>query len=91
MENAKSVLKKKASRRRRRRRPCAARADMTVPSHPFELAIYGRDGHLQVREYQSLDTAMAAANSLRPATTQSYRLSVVLAVYVFPGNWRKGD
>jgi hypothetical protein len=38
---------------------------MTVPSHPFELAIYGRDGHLQVREYQSLDTAMAAANSLR--------------------------
>ena len=43
------------------------------------------------REYQSLDTAMAAANSLRPATTQSYRLSVVLAVHVFPGNWRRGD
>jgi hypothetical protein len=51
---------------------------MEVPSRPYELLIYGRDGWIQTREFASLPAAFTAAQSLRPALTLSYRLSVVL-------------
>jgi hypothetical protein len=62
-----------------------------VPSHMFELTIFTRDGHMQVREYQTLDAAWAAAASLRPSISQSYLLSVVLAVHTFPGATIAGE
>jgi hypothetical protein len=64
---------------------------MTIPSHPFELSVYGRDGHLQIREYPNLSMAMEAINTLRPATTQSYRLSIVVMVHVFPRQLAAGQ
>jgi hypothetical protein len=51
---------------------------MSVPSHPFELLLYGRDGRIQLREYQSIAAAIEAVKSLRPTFCTGYRLSVVL-------------
>jgi hypothetical protein len=46
---------------------------------------------VQVREFESVNTAMETVRNLRPSMWQSYRLSVVLAAQTFHGNWRRKD
>lgn len=49
-----------------------------IPSHPFELLVYQRDGRIQTREYQTLGAAFAAAQELKPSIYLGWRLTVVL-------------
>ena len=51
---------------------------MTIPHAPFELLLYGRDGRIQIRQYENLLTAVAAIDTLRPALLRGYSLSLVL-------------
>jgi hypothetical protein len=51
---------------------------MTIPHAPFELLLYGRDGRIQIRQYENLLTAVAAIDTLRPALVRGYTLSIVL-------------
>jgi hypothetical protein len=55
-----------------------------VPSHPYALTICWRDHRVQVREYETLATALAAAESLRPALVSSWRLAITLDARTFP-------
>jgi hypothetical protein len=52
---------------------------MSVPSHPFELLIFNRDGKCQWREFATIATAVEAVKALRPRLHRNYRLSIVLA------------
>jgi hypothetical protein len=56
---------------------------MTLPASPYELLLYGRDGRMQVRQFASLQTAVAAIAALRPALTRGYTLSIILETKVF--------
>lgn len=49
-----------------------------VPSHPFELLIYYKDGKMPTHTFQTIGTAQAAAEALKPAIVAGYKLSVVL-------------
>jgi hypothetical protein len=49
-----------------------------VPNYAFELITFGRDGRVQFREFQNLQTAVEAAKSLRASVVRSYRLAVVI-------------
>jgi hypothetical protein len=56
----------------------AGREYMTIPHAPFELLLYGRDGRIQIRQYENLLTAVAAIDTLRPGLIRGYSLSLVL-------------
>jgi hypothetical protein len=49
-----------------------------IPMAPYELTLFGRDGRVQVRQFENLATAVAAIETLRPGWCRGYRLSIVL-------------
>jgi hypothetical protein len=66
-------------------RGCSRRgASHDHPHAPFELLLYGRDGRIQIRQYENLLTAVAAIDTLRPALVRGYTLSIVLHTGTLP-------
>ena len=49
-----------------------------IPSHPFELTIFYKDGKVQRREFERLDTAVGACRTLSRKIVRGYALAVVL-------------
>lgn len=62
-----------------------------IPKHPFELTIFYRDGKAQVRQFERLDTALAAARGLRPALVTGYKLTVVIEYEQINGKARHDE
>ena len=49
-----------------------------IPKYAFELMIYGRDGRVQVREFETVGTALATAQTLRASIVNGWRLVIVI-------------
>jgi hypothetical protein len=61
---------------------------MTIPKYPYELLVYDKSGKQQTREFETLRSAWAAADGLKPSLCHGWRLSIVLATHTFPDWWK---
>jgi hypothetical protein len=56
---------------------------VSVPSHPFELLVYGKDRRVTFHEFATLFAAVEAARSLKPSLVNGFRLSICLVAMSF--------